>query len=490
MLFNSLTFVVFYLSVFALYWLLRARSPQNVLLLAASWIFYGAWSWKFLLLLLASTVLDYVCGQLIADAPTARRKRLVLITSVTANLLFLATFKYLGFFVSEFAGLLERLGFNANLPVLEIVLPVGISFYTFQTIGYVVDVYRGKVPAARNFLVYGLYVAFFPQLVAGPIERAGHMIPQFMKERVWSTPAFESGLQLAVWGLFKKVVIADNLAPYVDAVYDNPSGFSGEALLTATIFFAFQIYCDFSGYTDTARGVARMLGFELMPNFNFPYISKTPVEFWRRWHISLSTWFQDYLYYPLAMRYMRRGGFMSKYKAHIISMALIGFWHGASWTFVVFGLYWGAVIAGYLAIVDRATKAQDGAPIAARAAFVSSFRDPAATLMMFAVVCVGWVFFRAVSIGDAWYVLTHAFAFGGASGAVDAEVVAVPILWALIAGLCAAEWLYRHFDRIRPTLEGGRLPAIAGRYALIAAIIVSTGASQLGEARPFIYFQF
>jgi alginate O-acetyltransferase complex protein AlgI len=181
---------------------------------------------------------------------------------------------------------------------------------------------------------------------------------------------------------------------------------------------------------------------------------------------------------------------MSKYKAHIISMALIGFWHGASWTFVVFGLYWGAVIAGYLAIVDRATKAQDGAPIAARAAFVSSFRDPAATLMMFAVVCVGWVFFRAVSIGDAWYVLTHAFAFGGASGAVDAEVVAVPILWALIAGLCAAEWLYRHFDRIRPTLEGGRLPAIAGRYALIAAIIVSTGASQLGEARPFIYFQF
>jgi alginate O-acetyltransferase complex protein AlgI len=297
-------------------------------------------------------------------------------------------------------------------------------------------------------------------------------------------------LQLTCWGLFKKVVIADNLAPYVDAVYGNPSAFSGATLLTATVFFAFQIYCDFSGYTDTARGVARMLGFELIPNFNFPYISKTPVEFWRRWHISLSQWFQDYLYYPLAMRYMRRGGFMSKYKAHIISMALIGLWHGASWTFVVFGLYWGIVIAGYLAIMDRAMAARSAAPDAAPAALTSTLRDPAAIVLMFAVVCVGWVFFRAESIGDAWYVLTHAFAFGGASGVIGEAVVAVPLLLALIGGLCVAEWSYRHFDRIRPKLEGGQLPAIAGRYALIAAIIVSTGASQLGEARPFIYFQF
>ena len=360
MLFNSLTFVVFYVAVFALYWSVRAKTPQNILLLAASWIFYGAWSWKFLLLLLGSTVLDYLCGLLISSTSDRRRKRLVLITSVTANLLFLATFKYLGFFATELADLLQRLGFNANLPVLQIVLPVGISFYTFQTIGYVVDVYRGKVPATRNFLVYALYVAFFPQLVAGPIERAGHLIPQFMKPRVWSTPAFESGLQLAFWGLFKKIVIADNLAPYVDAVYDSPGEFSGATLLIATIFFAFQIYCDFSGYTDTARGVARMLGFELIRNFNFPYISKTPVEFWRRWHISLSQWFQDYLYYPLAMRYMRRGGFLSKYKAHIVSMALIGFWHGANWTFLVFGLYWGITIAMYLAIVERAAAAPSG----------------------------------------------------------------------------------------------------------------------------------
>ncbi len=490
MLFNSITFVVFYVTVFVLYWLLRARAPQNVLLLAASWIFYGAWSWKFLLLLIASTVLDYVCGLLIAGAANQRRKRLVLLVSVSGNLLFLATFKYLGFFVTELAELLQRLGFNANVPVLEIVLPVGISFYTFQTIGYIVDVYRAKVPAARSLLDYALYVSFFPQLVAGPIERAGRLIPQFQKARVWSTPAFESGLQLAVWGLFKKIVIADNLAPYVDAVYSNPAEFSGTALLTAAVFFAFQIYCDFSGYTDTARGVARMLGFELMRNFHFPYISKTPVEFWQRWHISLSQWFQDYLYYPLAMRYMRRGGLFRKYKAHIISMALIGLWHGANWTFLAFGLYWGVVIAVYLAALDRAAGPKHGRPIDRPAALTSHVRSLGSTAVMFTLVCIGWVFFRAESLGDAWYVLTHALSFDGASGAIGAEVTAVPILWALIVGLCLAEWIYRHFDRIRPRLEGGQLPAIAGRYALFAAIIVSVGASQLVDARPFIYFQF
>jgi D-alanyl-lipoteichoic acid acyltransferase DltB (MBOAT superfamily) len=486
MLFNSLTFIIFFAVVFALYWSVRARLPQNVLLLIASWIFYGAWSWKFLLLLLASTVLDYLCGLLIANAASVQRKRLIMLVSVTANLLFLTAFKYFGFFVAEFAALLEQLGFQANMPVLEIVLPVGISFYTFQTIGYIVDVYRGKVPAARSFLDYGLYVAFFPQLVAGPIERAGHLIPQFQKPRVWSNAAFESGLQLAVWGLFKKIVIADNLAPYVDAVYANPEAFSGAALVTAMIFFAFQIYCDFSGYTDTARGVARMLGFDLMLNFNFPYISKTPVEFWQRWHISLSKWFQDYLYYPLAMRYMRRGGYLRKYKAHIISMALIGLWHGANWTFLVFGIYWGVVIALYLAMLERAP--QSAAPAAASSK--KRVHDIGAIALMFTLVCIGWVFFRAASIGDAWYMLTHVFSLQGAASVTDSTVVAAPVLWTLIVLLCAAEWLYRHFDRIRGTVQGAQIPAIAGRYALLAAIMVSAGAAQLGEARPFIYFQF
>jgi alginate O-acetyltransferase complex protein AlgI len=490
MLFNSITFVVFYVVVFASYWLLRARRPQNILLLGASWVFYGAWSWKFLLLLIASSVLDYVCGLLIQGAPSQRRKRLLLILSVGGNLLFLGTFKYFGFFVTEFAALLEQLGFAASAPVLNIVLPVGISFYTFQTIGYIVDVYRGKVPAARSFIDYALYVAFFPQLVAGPIERAGHLIPQFQKPRVWNTAAFESGLQLAFWGLFKKIVIADNLAPYVDVVYANPSQYSGVALCTATVFFAFQIYCDFSGYTDTARGVARMLGFDLMRNFNFPYISKTPVEFWQRWHISLSKWFQDYLYFPLAIRYMRQGGWVSKYKAHIVAMALIGIWHGANWTFLVFGLYWGIIIAAYLALQERLSNAEPGGLAERLTATLSPVRDYGAVIVMFVVVCVGWVYFRADSLTDAWYVLTHALSSSGVADVVLPEVVDTTTLWLLIASLCAAEWVYRHWQGARERLEGRQLSAIAGRYALLAAIIVSSGASQLEGARPFIYFQF
>jgi D-alanyl-lipoteichoic acid acyltransferase DltB (MBOAT superfamily) len=490
LLFNSLTFVLFYAAVFGLYWLLPARRLQNVLLLGASWVFYGVWSWKFLLLLLASTVIDYVCGLLIEGAASPRRRRVVLLVSVTGNLLFLATFKYLGFFVAEFAALLERLGFNASLPVLEIVLPVGISFYTFQTIGYVIDVYRGKVPAARSFLDYALYVAFFPQLVAGPIERAEHLLPQFQKPRVWSAPGFESGLQLAVWGLFKKIVIADNLAPYVDAVYGSPAVYSGGVLVTATVFFAFQIYCDFSGYTDTARGVARMLGFELMRNFDYPYISKTPVEFWQRWHISLSKWFQDYLYFPLAIRYMRQGGWASKYKAHIVAMALIGVWHGANWTFLVFGLYWGCVIALYLAAVERAAETTPGGAVARLSAKSGPLRDLAAMAVMFVAVCIGWVFFRAESIGDAWYVLSHALSFAPARDFMSPEVPDSAALWALVAGLLGAEWAYRRWPGVRQAVEGARVPAIAARYVLFAGIIVTAAVTQLDGGRPFIYFQF
>jgi alginate O-acetyltransferase complex protein AlgI len=489
-LFNSATFAVFYLVVFALYWWLRARTPQNVLLLLASWVFYGAWSWKFLLLLIASTVLDYVCGLLIASSKSQRRKRLVLLISVTSNLLFLATFKYLGFFISEFAELLRALGFDPHLPVLQIVLPIGISFYTFQTIGYIVDVYRGKVRAARNPLDYALYVAFFPQLVAGPIERAAHLLPQFQNDRKWDTAAFESGLQLAFWGLFKKVVIADSLAPYVDAVYADPSQFAGMALVTATVFFAFQIYCDFSGYTDTARGVARMLGFDIVRNFDFPYISRTPVEFWRRWHISLSQWFQDYLYFPLAMRYTRKGGWASKYKAHIVAMGLIGLWHGANWTFIAFGLFWGLVIAGYLALMQRAADAEPNSFTRRIRELVTPVRDVAALCSMFVIVCIGWVLFRAASIGDAWYVLTHVFSAVGEADVMRVEVTSTLILWALIAGLCLAEWLYRRLPQLRNSVEGGGLPAIVGRYALLSAILVAYGASQLDAPRPFIYFQF
>jgi len=368
--------------------------------------------------------------------------------------------------------------------VLAIVLPVGISFYTFQTIGYVVDVYRGKVRAVHSLLEYGLYVAFFPQLVAGPIERAGNLIPQFQRARVWSTAAFESGIQLIGWGLFKKVAIADNLAPYVDVVYGDPTNFAGPALATATVFFAFQIYCDFSGYTDIARGVARTLGFELVRNFDFPYFSRSPIEFWRRWHMSLSQWFQDYLYYPLAMRYMRRGGFLSKYKAHIVSMALIGIWHGANWTFLVFGLYWGIVIALYLAGLEHGPRAAPAAPRS------TSLRKVISVLAMFALACAGWVLFRAPSIADAWYVLTHMFSRTGAADVLRVEVISAPVLWLLVGSIYVGEWVYVRSATLRARLAAGSAPAVAARAALITALLVAHSATQLDVARPFIYFQF
>jgi alginate O-acetyltransferase complex protein AlgI len=490
MLFNSPTFVLFFIVVFALYWGVRARIAQNALLLVASYIFYGAWSWKFLLLLIASTIIDYACGLLISRASDPGRKRLIMLASVTANLLFLATFKYLGFFVREAAELLESLGFQANLPVLEIVLPVGISFYTFQTIGYVVDVYRGKVPAERNLLDYALYVSFFPQLVAGPIERAGHLLPQFKRERRWNQPGFESGLQLAVWGLFKKMVIADNLAPFVDGVYGDPDAYAGRALVTATVFFAVQIYCDFSGYTDTARGVARMLGFELMKNFDFPYFSRTPVEFWRRWHISLSQWFQDYLYYPLAMRYMRRGGWGSKYKAHIIAMTLIGFWHGANWTFIAFGVYWGLVIALYLYSTDRMATVSRVSTLRRLFAARPTLSRVTSTAAMFAGVCVGWIFFRADSMSDVWRIASRAFSPVGQATVLRVDVPPEGILWLLVVGLWAAEWLYRNRTSRFTELFAGGFSAIAWRSGAITAILFSYLIAQEGAVQPFIYFQF
>jgi D-alanyl-lipoteichoic acid acyltransferase DltB (MBOAT superfamily) len=492
MLFNSPVFVVFFVVVFSLYWGVRKRVAQNVLLIAASYVFYGAWSWFFLGLLVASTVTDFACGLMIGAATRTRTRRLALFASIVINLTFLGAFKYAGFFVSQFADLLNWLGFQANIRTLEIVLPVGISFYTFQSIGYVIDVYRGKHPPTRNLLDYALYVAFFPQLVAGPIERASHMLPQFRRERSWHGAAFESGLQLMVWGLFKKIVIADTLAPYVNAVYAEPAAFSGAAAFTATVFFAFQIYCDFSGYSDTARGAARTLGFDLMKNFDYPYFSKTPVEFWRRWHISLSQWFQDYLYFPLAMRYMRKGGWASRYKAHIIAMTLIGFWHGANWTFVVFGVYWGGVIAFYLYGAERFARRQP-------AALPSRWRDAwnsTLTMMsvpfMFVVACVGWILFRAESLTDAVVALTGFFRPTGSAVLPRPELAltALPVLWALVGGLWLAESAARRWPTLEAAIDAAALPRMAARYVMLVAILFVYIVMQGAVGEPFIYFQF
>jgi D-alanyl-lipoteichoic acid acyltransferase DltB (MBOAT superfamily) len=483
MLFNSATFVVFYMAVFALYWGLRRREWQNLLLIGASYVFYGTWSWKFLLLLIFSTVFDYSCGRAIAAAGTAGRRRGFLAASVAANLTLLGTFKYASFFQHEFSTFLNGLGFSVHPWVLNIVLPVGLSFYTFQSLGYVIDVYRGKVPAVRSLPEFALYVAFFPQLVAGPIERAAHMLPQYRAPRVFSGTALESGLMLVAWGLFKKMVIADNLAPYVNAVFDHPANYSGAGLFTAIIFFTFQIYGDFSGYSDCARGVARTLGFDLMVNFNLPYFSRNPVEFWQRWHISLSQWFQDYLYFPLAMRYMRRGGWASKYRAHIISFLLIGLWHGANWTFIVFGLYWGLVIAGFLYLQERRAESGDDA-------VASRWGTAVSVLATFVIVGVGWVLFRAPSLAAAAGIMARLFSTNGANAVLRPDVASAAWLWCLVAGLWIAEGTYRLAPDLLGRLVASPARRLLLRHAMLVSIVVVYLASQQGKILPFIYFQF
>jgi alginate O-acetyltransferase complex protein AlgI len=492
MLFNSPTFIIFFLAVFCLYWFIRRRTPQNVLLLIAGYVFYGTWSWKFLLLLWFSTLLDFFLAQLVDSAKEPRQRKQYVALSAVINLGLLGFFKYSGFFVAEAAELLTKLGFEPHVSVLQVVLPIGISFYTFQSLGYVIDVYRKKLPAERNLLNYALFVAFFPQLVAGPIERAGNLLMQVKRDRTWSTSALESGLMLMVWGLFKKIVIADSLSPYVDAVYTNPSQYSAGALLTATVFFAFQIYCDFSGYTDVARGVARTLGFNVIKNFDFPYFSRSPVDFWRRWHISLSQWFQDYLYYPLAMRSMRKGGWGSKYRPHLISMALIGLWHGANWTFLVFGLYWGVVIALYLYLTERIDEGDPNGALArlGRAPWLVHISTPLSVGAMFVIVCVGWMLFRAKSMTDFWTVLSGFFGPLGASELVRLDVAHVAVLWSLVIGLWVAEFIYRNWPRAGELALGGPWRQLGWRAALGCAIVTVYVVALQGKVQPFIYFQF
>jgi len=298
MLFNSLEFFIFFAGCFILYWFL-SHSLQNRFLLVASYIFYGSWDWRFLSLIIISTLTDYYCGIKIASAGSPARKKFFLGTSIAVNLGILGVFKYTNFFINEALELFNILGFQIHYSTLNIILPIGISFYTFQTLSYTIDIYREKLKPISGFFDFALFVAFFPQLVAGPIERAFNLIPQILSKRHFIEKQVSDGFRLILWGLFIKMVIADNLAPYVDQVYAAPDQHGAPALATATYFFAFQIYCDFAGYSTIARGVARTLGIELMINFRNPYCSKSIPEFWNRWHISLSTWFRDYVYIVL-----------------------------------------------------------------------------------------------------------------------------------------------------------------------------------------------
>jgi alginate O-acetyltransferase complex protein AlgI len=392
-LFNSYEFWIFFAIVLAIYHLLPHRG-QNVLLLVASNIFYGWWDWRFLILLMFSTVLDYASGIWIARSHTQRRKKAALVVSIVANLTFLGFFKYYGFFTQEMLSLLNSLGVKASLPVLNFILPVGISFYTFNSMSYVIDVYRGVVKAESNLLTYSVYVCYFPHMVAGPIQRATCLMPQVAKPRTFTVDDFVEGLYHIIVGLFKKLVIADNMASIANAVFlVDPATLSGSEILVGVYAFAFQIYGDFSGYSSIAQGISKWLGIELTTNFKMPYLATSPSDFWKRWHISLSSWLRDYLYVPLGGN---RHGKWKTYRNLMLTMFLGGLWHGAGWTFIAWGTFHGLILCLFRPFEKRA-KSQRLSPI----------KNVLAVLIMFHVICFSWLLFRAQSMTQVWRMLVQ-----------------------------------------------------------------------------------
>lgn len=398
MLFNSFEFLVFF-SIFLVSFFLLPRRTQPVVVLVASYIFYMGWRPAFALLLAFTTIVDYTTARVMGACERTAVRRAAMITALTINLGILATVKYLDFAISNMVAAAGYFGYSLRQYALNLVLPVGISFYTFQSIGYTLDVYNRRVAPERNFLTYAQYVSFFPQLVAGPIERAAHMLPQFRKVHL---PRREnlSGLWLIGYGLFKKMCVADTLAPVVAGIYGHPGSFNGTYTLLATMMFAFQIYCDFSGYSDIARGVARLMDFELMVNFRQPYFSTSLTEFWRRWHISLSSWFRDYLYIPLGGS---RGGEGRAIRNIIIVFVLSGVWHGAAWSFVIWGAMHGVGLA-----VERLWRNIVGEADAEH----TRWRSVLGWVWTSAIVLAGWVFFRAGSLDNAMAVFATMRHFG------------------------------------------------------------------------------
>jgi alginate O-acetyltransferase complex protein AlgI len=461
MLFNSGTFLRFFAAFVLLYYCVRRDlRARNGLIVAASYLFYGWWDYRFLALLFASSVLDYSVGLGLPRLKNRRPRALLLSLSIVGNLTVLGFFKYYDFFVTSFSELLARVGLQMHLPTLQVILPVGISFYTFQTMSYAIDVYRREMAPTRDFIQFLAYVSFFPQLVAGPIERGRHLLPQFAETRPITWPMVEEGIWLCLWGLFKKVVLADDLAPLVEMVYDHPRP-GALMVVGATAAFGAQIYCDFSGYSDIARGAARLLGFDIMLNFNLPYVAGSLREFWRRWHISLSTWLRDYLYISLGGN---RRGSRRTYFNLFVTLLLGGLWHGAAWNFVAWGAWHGAGLSA-----ERLWKGRSpGRAIA--------------WLLTMSFVFYGWLLFRAGSWRRIVALTTQLGDFvlpaWTASYALNLAVFTLPLIGVQV-------WQHRTGDLLAPL----RLPLwMRGllQGALLAAIVVFWEKAKI----PFIYFQF
>jgi len=464
MVFTSIDYLIFLTSVFALYWLIRFKSAQNLILLTASYIFYGYVHYWFCLLIAVSTLTDYFCG--LGMVKFQKQKKSLLILSLLVNLGMLGTFKYFNFFAENFQALMLQIGLDFHPITFKIFLPVGISFYTFQTLSYTIDIYRGKMTPRKNFLDFALFVSFFSQLVAGPIERASRFLPQIEKSRSWNTRMFLSAWPLLIRGYLKKIVIADNIAVFVDRIYllDHPSAL---VLLVGTLGFALQIYTDFSGYTDIARGSARLLGFNLIENFKSPYLAISPSDFWRRWHISFSSWIRDYLYIPLGgSRVDKQWKFAL---VLIATMGLAGLWHGAAWNFVAWGLYHGLLVFAYHSLGMGGRWTPRGI-----------LKTLSAWTAMFAFTIFGWLLFRSSSIN--W--LAHALSLDNFSWGLSGNSLTVAVAtFALVAFYSLPLFIMMFLDRITPKL--GFLHALFYGLALTIIIVLFRDSQQ-----DFIYFQF
>ena len=399
MLFNSLDFAVFLPIVFALYWFVTNHNLklQNALIVAASYVFYGWWDWRFLSLIIFSTLVDYSIGRRLKNEQKQSTRKILLWTSIIVNLGFLGFFKYYNFFLDNFIAAFSLFGQEIQPNTLNIILPVGISFYTFQTLSYTIDVYKKKLEPTEDFIAFSAFVCFFPQLVAGPIERATNLLPQFYKKRTFEHDRALDGMRQILWGLFKKIVIADNCAEYANLIFNNYQDYNGGTLLLGAIFFTFQIYGDFSGYSDIAIGTSRLFGFDLKQNFATPYFSRDIAEFWRRWHISLSTWFRDYLYIPLGGS---RGGTWMKVRNTFIFL-VSGFWHGANWTFIM----WGGLNALYFLPLLLLKRNRTNLGVVAEGRVLPSLRELFQMGITFLLTVVAWVFFRSDSLNQAFEII-------------------------------------------------------------------------------------
>ncbi len=485
MLFHTLDFLYFFIAFFLVYWFVFQGSlkAQNVLIFIASYIFYGWWDWRFLSLIAFSTVVDYAVGRKLSQTKSDTHRKILLWVSIAVNIGLLGFFKYFNFFAENLYVLLSSIGFQPNRTSLDIILPVGISFYTFQTLSYTIDVYRQKIKPTKDFIAFGAFVSFFPQLVAGPIERASHLLPQFFTARKFNYRSAVDGSKQILWGLFKKVVIADKCGELADLIFNNSADLNGSSLILGTIFFSFQIYGDFSGYSDIAIGIARLLGFDLKQNFAFPYFSRDIAEFWRRWHISLSTWFRDYLYIPLGGS---RGGLNMKIRNIFIIFLVSGFWHGANWTFI----FWGGINAVYFLPLMLLNRNRNNLGVVESQGIFPAGKDILNIIGTFLLSAFAWIFFRAES-------MTHAFQY--VKGIFDSTFQAddyfsdvqwgnIAITFSLIVFFTVVEWYGRFglyglqhiFSKQHRFIRWGFYSG------LVFLIIIYYQV----ERSPFIYFQF